>query len=67
MQVLIGMGFGMAGALQQSVCHAPICVQCSTVASVPNDGDVRSGHARNGTNVPRVKLTAARAAFLHGG
>ncbi|WP_143328126.1 hypothetical protein [Caballeronia pedi] len=62
MQVLIGMGFGMAGAWQQSVCHASRCVQCS----MPDDGDARFGHARNGTNTPRVKLTAARAAFLHG-
>ncbi|WP_146149972.1 hypothetical protein [Caballeronia novacaledonica] len=70
MRALIGVSSEMAGAVQQSVCHGLGRV-CGVSHFMRADDTARpparaSGKARNGTSVPRVKLTAARVAFLHG-
>jgi hypothetical protein len=63
MRALIGVSSELTGAVQQSVCHETHCVYGAACPCAPMALKERR---RNGTNVPRVKLTAARAAFLHG-
>jgi hypothetical protein len=56
----------MAGALQQTVCHRRKRNVCGASRKSAFVQPKRSTKAKKGTFVLRVKLTAARAAFLHG-